>query len=119
MAFSRVVAAVAVADMDRALVWYERLFGRPFDACPSPGAAEWKVLSGGDLLVALDPERAGQSVDTIGVDDVAGLAAELRARGLKARAAPAGKGPPRLVRIADPDGNIITFAEDPRPSPGA
>ena len=55
----------------------------------------------------------------LGVDDVAGLAAELRARGLKARAAPAGKGPPRLVRIADPDGNIITFAEDPRPSPGA
>jgi hypothetical protein len=42
----RVLAGVAVADLDAALPSYERLFGRPADAPPMEGLAEWHVTSG-------------------------------------------------------------------------
>ena len=34
MPVNRVLAALAVADVDSALHWYERLLGRPADALP-------------------------------------------------------------------------------------
>lgn len=111
MVFKQVLAALAVADMDRAVAWYGRLFGRPCDSRPMAEAAEWRLLDGGGVQLVLDPERAGQSMATIGLDDVAAWGAQLRARGLVGKVDPPGRGPFRLARLADPDGNILTFAE--------
>jgi hypothetical protein len=41
MPVNRVLAGVAVADVDSAIRWYERLLGRPADALPMDGLAEW------------------------------------------------------------------------------
>ncbi len=41
MPVNRVLAALAVADVDSAVPWYERLLGRPADALPMDGLAEW------------------------------------------------------------------------------
>jgi hypothetical protein len=38
---TRLLAALAVADVDLALPWYERLVGRPADSRPMDGLAEW------------------------------------------------------------------------------
>jgi hypothetical protein len=61
MPINRVLAGVVVADVEAALPWYERLFGRPADALPMEGLAEWHVPSGGVVqLVAMASGRAGR-----------------------------------------------------------
>jgi glyoxylase I family protein len=42
MAIDKVLADVAVDDFALALTWYERLLGRPADAAPMDGLAEWQ-----------------------------------------------------------------------------
>ena len=49
MAIDKVLADVAVDDFASALTWYERLLGRPADAAPMDGLAEWHLAEdGGD-----------------------------------------------------------------------
>ena len=47
MAIDKVLADVAVDDFASALTWYERLLGRPADAEPMDGLAEWHLAEGG------------------------------------------------------------------------
>jgi len=47
MAIDKVLADVAVDDFVSALTWYERLLGRPADAAPMDGLAEWHLAEGG------------------------------------------------------------------------
>jgi hypothetical protein len=47
MAIENVLASVAVKDLNTAVLWYEKVFGRPADATPMPGLAEWKFPGGG------------------------------------------------------------------------
>jgi hypothetical protein len=47
MAIDKVLANVAVDDFPSALTWYERLLGRPADAAPMEGLAEWHLAEGG------------------------------------------------------------------------
>jgi hypothetical protein len=47
MAIDNVLADVAVDDFASALTWYERLLGRPADAAPMAGLAEWYLAEGG------------------------------------------------------------------------
>jgi hypothetical protein len=70
MAVNRVLAGVAVADVDAALPWYERLFGRPADALPMAGLAEWHVPAGGVVQLVANAERAGRSLLTLDLDDL-------------------------------------------------
>lgn len=70
MSVNRVLAGVAVADVDAALPWYERLFGRPADALPMAGLAEWHFASGGVVQLVASAERAGRSLLTLDVDDL-------------------------------------------------
>jgi hypothetical protein len=65
---NRVLAGVAVEDVEAARPWYERLFGRRADALPMEGLAEWHVPSGGVVqLVAADRchDRPGGNAITL------------------------------------------------------
>jgi len=42
MPIKNALASLAVKDMDSAVQWYEKLFGRPADSRPMPEVAEWK-----------------------------------------------------------------------------
>jgi len=110
-----VLGVVAVADIERAIAYYERLLGRPFDERPMRAAAEWKLSSGGSIQVVHDPERAGKSMITIGIGDADALVRDLATRDIRAEVASPG-GDFRLVQIKDVDGNQLTFAEDQRRS---
>ena len=43
VAIDKVLADVAVDDFALTLTWYERLLGRPADAAPMEGLAEWHL----------------------------------------------------------------------------
>jgi predicted enzyme related to lactoylglutathione lyase len=112
MAIDKVLANVAVDDFPSALTWYERLLGRPADAAPMEGLAEWHLAEGGGMQVSDDEARAGWSSVTLMVQSLDDQLAALRAEGI-----PVGpiQGTPGLVKVAtatDPEGNRITFAED-------
>jgi hypothetical protein len=114
MAANRVLAGVAVADIEAAIGWYSRLIGRPVDSRPMDPTAEWQISGDGWLQLIKDPGRAGKSMVTIGVDSMDAQATDLAARGIAIEATTVPSGMFRIGRIADPDGNVITFAEDLR-----
>ncbi|HVR30618.1 MAG TPA: VOC family protein [Thermoanaerobaculia bacterium] len=109
------LASLAVGDFDRAVGWYERLFGRPADATPMPDLAEWRFPRGGWLQVYAGPERAGRGSCTLAVSDLDAVRAHLEAIGVALGDQPATP-QVRTIMIRDPDGNSIAFAEATDPS---
>jgi predicted enzyme related to lactoylglutathione lyase len=112
MPVNRVLAGIAVADVDAALRWYELLFGRPADELPMEGLAEWHVPSGGVVQLVASAERAGRSLLTLDFDDLKQELAAMRDRGRDA--GPLDDTSSEMVRIAtttDPEGNAITLVE--------
>jgi predicted enzyme related to lactoylglutathione lyase len=111
MPVNRVLAGVAVADVDAALPWYERLFGRPADALPMEGLAEWHVPSGGVVQLVSSTERAGRSLSTL-FDDPARELAAMHGRGLAAGALDDTTSDKVLIATTtDPEGNAITLVQ--------
>jgi hypothetical protein len=52
---------------------------------------------------------------TLSVDDIEAHAREVSARGIAISPGRADGAPFRLAQVRDPDGNLITFAQDVRP----
>jgi glyoxylase I family protein len=111
MQIDRVLAGVAVSDLERSTRWYESAFGRSADAEPMPGLAEWHT-PGGVIQVVADQKRAGGSLVTLWVPDIRAALTELAQRG----------GPTAdldettsdkvlFAQITDPDGNAITVVQ--------
>lgn len=109
MSVNRVFAEMIVADLEASVAWYERLLGRPADARPMDGLAEWHFAGTGGLQVFRDAGRAGGGALTLAVDNLAGFAAAVRGRGIAVGAITEGE-QASFVAIADPDGNAITLA---------
>jgi predicted enzyme related to lactoylglutathione lyase len=110
MSIRNVLAGVAVRDLQAAIPWYTRLFGRDADSQPMPEVAEWKFDRGGWLQVFHDDERAGASSLTLAVDDLDATVETLKRQGLKV-----GKKTDspsvRTAQLEDPDGNRIVVAQ--------
>jgi predicted enzyme related to lactoylglutathione lyase len=112
MSVNRVLAGVAVADVDAAVPWYERLFGRPPDALPMEGLAEWHIAAGGVVQLVASVDRAGRSLMTLDLDDLAHDLAAMRERGLDAGAPDATASEKVLIATTtDPEGNEITLVQ--------
>jgi predicted enzyme related to lactoylglutathione lyase len=111
-----VLPGVAVTDLEAALPWYERLFGRPADERPMEGLAEW-LFGGARLQLVESADRAGKSTVTLVVDDVKAYYEELGKRGLNPGALDETTSDKVLFGyIADPEGNQIALVEL-RPAP--
>jgi predicted enzyme related to lactoylglutathione lyase len=112
MSVNRVLAGLAVADVDSALGWYERLLGRPADVRPMEGLAEWHFSESGVIQLVEDAERAGRSLPTLSVDDLNRELAGLRERGLDPGTMDDTTSDKVLfATVTDPDGNAITLVE--------
>ena len=112
MAVNRVLAALAVTDVDSAIRWYERLLGRPADALPMDGLAEWHFPQSGVIQVVQDADRAGRSMLTLGVDGLREELGGLRERGLDPGAMDETTSDKvRFATVTDPEGNAITLVE--------
>jgi catechol 2,3-dioxygenase-like lactoylglutathione lyase family enzyme len=112
MPVNRVLAALAVADVDSARRWYERLLGRPADALPMDGLAEWHFPQDGVIQLVEDADRAGRSLLTLDVDDLKRELVTLRERRLEPGAMDDTTSDKVLfATLSDPDGNAITLVE--------
>lgn len=109
MSIDRALGGIPVADLDTALVWWERLLGRPADAAPMPGLFEWHFASSGGIQLVQDKERAGSGLLTLLPDDMERFIAAATVRGLAIGAINTGERA-RFVAVTDPEGNTITIA---------
>ncbi len=112
VAIDKVLADVAVADFASALTWYERLLGRPADAAPMEGLAEWHLAEGGGIQVSDYADRAGSSNVTLVVSSLDEQLAALEAEGILVGPIQGTPGVVKAATVTDPEGNEITFAED-------
>jgi catechol 2,3-dioxygenase-like lactoylglutathione lyase family enzyme len=113
MEINKVLAGIAVTDHDRARDWYERLLGRPPDARPMDGLAEWHYAGTGSIQVVEDAQHAGNSLLTLAVDDLRDRVAELEEAALAPGALDDTTSEKVLfATIADPEGNAITLVEE-------
>lgn len=114
MTVTRLFAELAVSDHEAAVAWYAQLFGRPADARPMDGLAEWHFPQTGGLQVFLDPGRAGRGLLTLGIDDLEVALGALAEEGVVpvARGDATSLGVP-FATIEDPDGNAITLVDAP------
>src|SRR5680860_1479195 len=111
-AITHLIAGVPVSELDVAIDWYTRFFGRP----PDVRAGEeilWDIEEHTTLFIEPDPARAGAGRITFAVSGLDALLRRPTARGI-------GHGPietysngVRHVKVPDPDGNAIAFAELP------
>jgi predicted enzyme related to lactoylglutathione lyase len=112
MSFNRVLAGIAVADVDTAVSWYEQLFGRPPDERPMEGLAEWHVPGGGVVQLVASADRAGRSLLTLDVADLAEELGAMRERGIDAGALDDTTSDKVLIATTtDPEGNAITLVQ--------
>ncbi|KFL30123.1 hypothetical protein JP75_16125 [Devosia riboflavina] len=114
MTITNALASIAVDSLSESLVWYEYLFGRKADARPMADVAEWKLPGGGWVHVATDADRAGASVLTLIVDDIADELGRLEMFGIKPVAKAIGHFF-STAKLRDPDGNLIVLSQ---PQPG-
>lgn len=109
MSLVAIFANVSCADLERSVAWYSAVFGRDPDERPMAGLAEWHEKSAGFQLHE-DGEKAGRSTLTL---IVSGLDNE-RERLEKANLRPGqieDADYTRIVRLSDPDDNLVVFAE--------
>jgi catechol 2,3-dioxygenase-like lactoylglutathione lyase family enzyme len=111
MTIIRLLAQMTVSDLDRAVSWYARFFGREPDARQMDGLVEWHLHDAFGIQVWLDLQRAGRSTMVLEESDLDGRAAELDAEGLPYEG-PQAVTASRIVQVEDPDGNRIVMSGD-------
>jgi uncharacterized protein YndB with AHSA1/START domain len=102
-------AGLAVTDLDAAVAWYERLFGRPPTMLPNDREAVWEIADGRSVYVERRPEHAGHGCVTLFVDDLAARIQGIATRGIEPQQDETYDNGVRKVTFVDPDGNEVGF----------
>jgi len=111
-AITDLVAGVPVADLDAGIEWYTRFFGRPPDHRVGSEML-WDVDEHATLFIEPDATHAGAGRITFAVTGLDALLARLDAAGITYEPIETYANGVRHVKIPDPDGNAIAFAEPP------
>jgi catechol 2,3-dioxygenase-like lactoylglutathione lyase family enzyme len=109
---THLIAGVPVSDLDASIDWYSRFFGRP----PDLRAGEeilWDVDEHATLFIEPDAARAGTGRITLAVAGLDVLLERLAAQRIEHEPIETYSNGVRHVKIPDPDGNAIAFAEPP------
>jgi predicted enzyme related to lactoylglutathione lyase len=104
-------ASVPVADLRKAIPWYEQLFGRAADIVPNENEMMWRMTGNGWIYVIEDAKRAGGTVVAIAVSDLEQLVADLADRGISPGTIEAAGDAGRKADVVDPDGNVISWIQ--------
>jgi predicted enzyme related to lactoylglutathione lyase len=105
-------AGVPVRDFTAARPWYERLLGEP-TFLPHATEAVWTLADDRSIFVVEDPERAGNALVTIFVDDLEAAIADISARGLEPAKRETYSNGVRRATYRDADGNEVGFGGRP------
>ena len=112
MTMRAVLAVVPVAEIDKAVQWYEGFFGRAADTRPMDSLAEWHLSELGVVQVFEDPGRAGRTTVNLTVDDLDSSLSTLSGQGIASSDAQVvSGGRQRLAVVQDPDGNQLGLIE--------
>lgn len=101
-------AGVRVRDFQAARAWYEQLLGEP-TFFPHPTEAVWTLADDRSVYVVEHPDRAGNSLVTIFLDDLDAQIAAIAGRGLQPYEHETYSSGVRKVIYRDPDGNELGF----------
>lgn len=113
MPIMSISANLSCSRLEDSIPWYTALFGRAPDRRPMEGLAEWIIHEGAEVQLFESEPNAGHGTLTIGVS---GLEAE-RARLLDTGLAPGEIEEADefyIVRMRDPDGNLVVLASAKR-----
>ena len=111
-AITHLFAGVPVSDLDISIDWYTRFLGR----LPERRVGEevlWEIDEHAWLFIEPNPAAAGTGRITLGVAGLDALLARLAASGIEHEPIETYSNGVRHVKIPDPDGNAIAFAEAP------
>ena len=111
-AITHLYAGVPVADLEASIDWYTRLFGRDPDFRAGDEIL-WEVAASATLFIEPDAERAGTGRITLSVTGLDALLEALAVRRIGHEAIETYSNGVRHVKVPDPDGNAIAFAEPP------
>ena len=106
-AITHLIAGVPVSDLDASIDWYTRFFGRPPDLRVGDEIL-WDVDEHATLFIEPNAARAGAGRITFAGVALDSLLEHLAAQGIEHEMIEAD-----YVKIPDPDGNAIAFAELP------
>jgi len=103
-AITDLFAGIPVSDLDAGVDWYTRFFGRPPDSCVGDEVL-WEIDEHAWLFIEPNAAQAGAGLDE--------LLERLAAHGIEHEPLETYSNRVRHVKIPDPDGNAIAFAEPP------
>jgi catechol 2,3-dioxygenase-like lactoylglutathione lyase family enzyme len=111
-AITHLYAGVPVTDLDASIDWYTRFFGRGPDFRAGDEIL-WEIEESATLFIEPDAKRAGTGRITLSVTGLDALLESVAARRIAHGVIETYSNGVRHVKIADPDGNAIAFAEPP------
>ena len=104
---------IPVSDYRAALPWYERLLGSEPTFLAHETEAVWDLAEHRSIYIVEDPERAGHAIQTIFVDDLDTLVAEIAGRGIEPAKQETYSNGVRKATYCDTDGNEVGFGGAP------
>ena len=113
-AITHLVAGVPVSELDAGIDWYTRFFGREPDMRVGEEIL-WDVDEHATLFIEPDPARAGSGRITFAVTGLDALLERLAEQGIGHEPVETYSNGVRHVKVPDPDGNALAFAEPPGP----
>lgn len=116
MGIETIFANISCSSLKTSLPWYEKLFGAPPTRRPMDGLVEWHFTDSAAVQLYENKANAGKSTLTIGV-----LAIEPEQRRLCEQGLDLGPIEPTkdlfIMRMNDPDGNLVVMASRARSNP--
>lgn len=109
-AITHLIAGVPVSDLDASLDWYTRLFGRAPDLRVGDEVI-WDVDEHASLFIEPNADQAGAGRMTMVAAGLDQLLGRLTASGITHEPVETYANGVRHVKVPDPDGNAIAFAE--------
>ena len=111
-ALTDLIAGVPVSDLDAAIDWYSRFFGRPPDRRVGEEML-WEVAEHAWLFIEPNAATAGAGRITFAVTGLDALLERLATAGIDHEPVETYSNGVRHVKVPDPDGNAIAYAEPP------
>jgi catechol 2,3-dioxygenase-like lactoylglutathione lyase family enzyme len=111
-AITELFAGVPVSDLEASVDWYTRLFGRPPDMRVGEEML-WEIDKHATLFIEPNAAHAGAGRITFAVEGLDALLERLTAERIEHEPVETYSNGVRHVKIPDPDGNAIAFAEPP------
>jgi catechol 2,3-dioxygenase-like lactoylglutathione lyase family enzyme len=111
-AITALIAGVPVSDLDASIDWYTRFFGRPPDIRVGDEVL-WDVDEHATLFIEPNAAEAGAGRITFAVAGLDELLEHLAAQRIEHEPVETYSNGVRHVKVPDPDGNAIAFAEPP------